>query len=385
MSNPTSAGAPIGMPSGTPGPAGPVAGPPVPGLVAGAPLTGPTNGVPGSAGPAGQGADGPTWRDLPKDPPFGPIPPMRAPVVARPASMAAAPAAPPAGDDSEITPVQIAIAVFGVLFLLALGVAAALVLLGDDDPVDADSPLPAETADEGDGDPFGTFTPSPNNPAPAPEPPAEDDLADGRPEATPSPGELEPAPAPSADGEDPGTAPEDPSGEQGTVPPSGDALPPQGDALPSEGGTAPEAPPGEGGLQPQPAPQDPEDGDIDLPLLFDLTQLPSGTAEDDTTVTQTSTGNEATRIEQVTHLDHPLGDITVLAVRAEDAARRLDVVLTDEATEVSVRGQTAYLLEGQRIVWLVDGDPDTYLDIDGPADVGTDELLTIANGLELAE
>ena len=60
-------------------------------------------------------------------------------------------------------------------------------------------------------------------------------------------------------------------------------------------------------------------------------------------------------------------------------------MLTDEAQEVSVRGQTAYLLEGQRIVWLVEGTPDTYLDIDGPADVGTDELLTIANGLELAE
>ena len=81
----------------------------------------------------------------------------------------------------------------------------------------------------------------------------------------------------------------------------------------------------------------------------------------------------------------PLGEALAPGDTAEDAARRLDVVLTDEATEVSVRGQTAYLLEGQRIVWLVDGDPDTYLDIDGPADVGTDELLTIANGLELAE
>ena len=115
MSNPTSAGAPIGMPSGTPGPAGPVAGPPIPGLVAGAPLTGPGTGIPGSNGGTAPTVEGPTWRDLPKDPPFGPIPPMRGRMVPRPAATSPSPSP---DDESRITPVQIAIAVFGVLSLI---------------------------------------------------------------------------------------------------------------------------------------------------------------------------------------------------------------------------------------------------------------------------
>lgn len=346
----------------------------------------PWTGSPPSPGNGTPPASSPTYKDLPPEPPFGPVQPYRQP---RPPKRETATTV--AGESSGITAGQIALAVGGLLLLLALGIGAALWLLRDDDP--ADTPLPQETQEE--SDPFGQFTPQPTNP-----PQDEDETADGRdPGAQPDP--AEPAPTPSAgeltpqDGteEQPQGGAEEPQGgaeeqPEGEVPQSGDAVPPSGDALPEGGsGELPESAPDGGQAQPapgqaQPAP-DPDDGEVELPLIFELTQLPGGTDETDTTVTQTTADNDDPELEQVTHVDHPDGEITVRALRAVDAADRFEALRTDEAEEVSVQGQTAYLLEGQRLIWLVETDPDTFLSIDGPATVGTDELLTIANGLEL--
>ena len=370
--------------------------------------------VPTLGGPVPVSPDGPppkapsrTWRDLPPDPPFGPVMPLKDPVP-RLLRRRGGDAQPPPSEDTGITPAQIALAVGGVLVLLALGIGLALWLLGDDDPEVADAPLPVETDQE--GDPFGQFTPLPSNPpvdaVPDTPDPAPQDGAQGEltPQPTPEAGTA-PDEGASPDGGEDGTedgtggdaGADDPSGEAGPGPGEGTLEPPQEQPQGDDPGTTdPEGdldPPTQQGPAPQPpgtAPQqgpDPEDGEVRLDRLFELSQLPGGTSEEDTTVTQTSRGDEPTQVEQVTRLTHPDGPVDVTAVRAEDAADQLDALLDGaQAEEVSVPGAvdgTGYVLEGQRLVWLADSDPQTFLSIDGPATIGTDELLTIAQGLEL--
>ncbi len=388
-------------------PAGPTPGPSVPAPATAFPLQGPVpvQGPPPTADAAARSVR--TWRDLPPDPPFGPVPPMREarrnPL--RRVGGTPAPAGPPGDGDGGITPTQIALAVGGVLVLLAIGVGLALWLLGDDEPdQDVASPLPTATDEE--GDPFGELTPSPNNPPDQPDAPEDGSEAPADPADPQDTDPADPQDAPDAPDDPatpdtpseapaPGTAPggDDPSGEGGDGPGEGTLEPPDADQPQDEGDLDPPtqapAPGQQAPGQPAPPQQgpDPEDGQVDLARLFDLSQLPGGTAEEDTTVTQTSRDDEATQVEQLTGLSHPEGPIEVSALRVDDAPARLDALLDGaEAREVTVPGATdgtGYVLEGQRLVWLVEGDPGTLLSVDGPATIGTDDLLTIANGLEL--
>ncbi|CAN5150813.1 hypothetical protein BH23ACT9_BH23ACT9_31930 [soil metagenome] len=272
----------------------------------------------------------PTWRDLPGEPPYGPVRPPRTAHLGGPAAPVAL------EQDATITPGQIALAVGGTLLLVAIGIGAALLLLRPDDEVATTSPASIETQEE-----------QSTAPPPAPPPP---------PAAPPSQGELLPQPPP----EQPDPQPE----------------------LPFEPGTPPgqEPPPA---IDPQPpAPDQGEEGSIDLPRLFRLRTLPFGTSEDATTVRQTTRGQE-TETEQITMLEGPEGEIGVRATRAEDAVERFEALITEDARELSVRGEPAYLIDGARLVWLLRGDTPTLLEVDAPPGVEADAMLTIAQGLEL--
>jgi hypothetical protein len=135
-----------------------------------------------------------------------------------------------------------------------------------------------------------------------------------------------------------------------------------------------------------PQPQTSEEG-IDLPRLFVLRTLPSGMEETSTTVRQTTRDDEVV-LEQVTLLDATsqtggVGEVTVRATRAEDAAARLDALVEAGDEELSVRGLPAHLVADAHLVWLVPGEVETLLEIIAPDGVRTDQLLTIGNGLEV--
>lgn len=277
--------------------------------------------------------------------------------------------------DATISPAQIAWAVAGVITLVAIGIGAALFLLRDPDPVVADvRPTRAPDAQ--------TESPSldtPTSPALPPDTPQ---------------GQLEPPAgqtAPPLDVPPLDVPPQD-------VPPPD--VPPQD--LPSPDSPLP--------ADPVPPSSAPEDGEIDLPRLFSLRTLPFGMAEESTTVRQT-TRNDLVVTEQTTLLDidgedpgssqptpseSPSADpslgtdgpdedapqVTVRATRSEDAADRLDAT-TEGAEELTVRGLPAFLLTDGSLSFLVEGPIDTLIHIEGPDSVGTDALLTLANGLEL--
>ncbi len=306
------------------------------------------------SGAPGGGPVHPTWRDLPGEPPYGPVPPPRT------AHIGPVPATAPVDEGSAISPGQIALAVGGVLLLVAIGIGAALFLLGDDDPeVAQDDPAPDVTVAP--DDPFD------------PDPP--DQTA---PQADPPQGQLEPGPSASGTEEPEVEGPDSPEGE---LAPEGDAEP-GGEALPQEPGAAPapSLPP----LPPSQPDADADAGDVDLPRLFALRTLPAGMGEESTTVRQTTRDDEVVT-EQTTILSvDDGGEVTVRATRAEDAQARLDGLLEGETTEdVTIAGEPAHLFEDGRLVWLVPGDPDTLIEVTGPEDVRTSDLVTIAQGLEL--
>lgn len=295
----------------------------------------------------------PTWRDLPEEPPYGQVTPPRTRHLGAVFPTVTVDA------DSAITPGQIALAVGGLVLLAAIGIGAALLLLGEDDPAVAEVP----TVEEQSGPTEDTLILPPPTLAPQPEPqPQPQQPAPQAPQ-----GELLPQEPPGQP--DPGPIP---SGEPGGEAPAPDALPP--DALPPDA-----LPPG-----PDPAdPGAPDEGDVDLPRLFRLRTLPSGMSEDATTVRQTTRDDEVVT-EQITMLTAESGEIGVRASRSDDVAGQLDeLVAGDGVEEVSVRGLPAYLVDDHRLVWLLPGDTETLIEIDAPPDVGTDALLTIAQGLEL--
>ena len=113
----------------------------------------------------------PTWRDLPDQPPYGPVAPPRTPHLGMGFSTV------PVEEDAAITPGQIALAVGGTLLLVAIGIGAALLLLGDDETPVADV-APATAPSEDIEDLL--------SPPPVVEPP-------------PAQGELEPNPSPPRD------------------------------------------------------------------------------------------------------------------------------------------------------------------------------------------
>ncbi len=236
-----------------------------------------------------------------------------------------------------ISPGQIALAVGGTLLLVAIGIGAALLLLrgGDDQVASADPPAVATAPAEDD--------PAPDT-VPDEAPPAQD-----IPQAEPPQGQLQPQPAPDI-------APDE-------------GAPPQDGVIP-EGG--------------QPAPGDPpasEDA-VDMPRLFTLRTLPSGTSEESTTIRQTTRDDEVV-LEQTTMLDSPDGEVTVRATRVDDADARLQRMIEDATEELSVQGLSAYLVEDGRLVWLLPSEPGTLIEVIAPDTTRIDQLLTIGNGLEL--
>lgn len=278
----------------------------------------------------------PTWRDLPEEPPYGPVTPPRT------RHLGAVFPSVTIDADSSITPGQIALAVGGLVVLAAIGIGAALLLLGDDDMPMADATVEdqADPTEETLILPPPTLAPQPQQPAP--------DAPQGELLPQNPPGQPDPAPAP--------------SGEPGGEAPTPDPLPP----LPDPGD-----------------PDAAEEGDLDLPRLFRLRTLPSGMSEDATTVRQTTREDEVVT-EQITMLTAGSGEIGVRASRSADVAAQLDELVDGEGVEeVAVRGLPAYLVDDHRLVWLLPGSTETLIEIDAPPDVGTDALLTIAQGLEL--
>lgn len=298
-------------------------------------------GAPDLAGSTAATAPAPTWRDLPSQPPYGPVRPPRTAHL----GYAFAPAS--VEESPGITPTQIALAVGGTLLLVALGIGAALLLLGGDDEVAQTSAVQTEQ-DGGQLD----VQPVPVDPQPDQDAPR---------------GELEPQVP-----DDPGAQPGDEEGPQPEAP------------APPNGQPAPDAP----GGQPLPLPELPPspsaEGD-EVPRLFRLRTLPAGTEEDATTI-QVEERDDLVVTEQVTTLLAEEGEIAVRATRAEDAEARRDALVDADAREVSVRGQPAHLVDDHRLVWLLPGvggaDP-TLVEIDAPPTIGTDALLTVAQGLEL--
>jgi hypothetical protein len=168
--------------------------------------------------------------------------------------------------------------------------------------------------------------------------------------ADPPTGQLEPEPQPPT-----------------AAPPA--TAPDGGGQLPAPGGA------------PQPAGTEP----FDVPRLFVLRTLPSGMEETSTTVRQTTRDDEVVQ-EQETLLDAPSGEVSVRATRSADAEDRFDELVGAGGEEVPVRGVRGHLLGDGRLVWFLPGtgdDGDTLLVVEAPDGVGTDELLTIGNGLEL--
>ncbi|HUG87069.1 MAG TPA: hypothetical protein VMM13_21045 [Euzebya sp.] len=308
----------------------------------------------------------PTWRDLPEEPPYGPVLPPRTPNLGLGFPTVVV------EQDAAITPGQIAMAVGGTLLLVAIGIGAALMLLGDDDTPVADVSQVSTPSDPVPEDGL-TPIPPPVSQQPAPEAPQ----GELQPEPRPQP--ADPAPQDSEDAAPDDQAPDD----QAPGDPVPDGRPPEGpapDAVPGDPAPAPDG--GPDTLQPQPMPGAGEEGSIELPRLFRLRTLPSGAAEDATTVRQTTRGDDVLT-EQITVLTAEEGEIEVSASRDGDAGQRLEDVITDDAEELNVRGLPAYLVDGRRLVWLMPGEEETLIEIEAPPAVGTEDLLTIANGLEL--
>lgn len=289
----------------------------------------------------------PTWRDLPAQPPYGPVRPPMTSTLGQPF------APPPVEQGSSITPAQIALAIGGTLLLVAIGIGAALLLLGGDDEVADVTAITSEAPRLPDPLPLD---PVPVDPDPLPDAPQ---------------GQLEP--------QRPDRATEE-------APPEGDAETP-GD----RGGGSQAAPDAPGGQQlPLPdvpgAREEPVEEGSELPRLFRLRTLPAGTEEIETTVQQTARGDERLT-EQMTTLAGEEGDVLVRATRAADAADRLHAQVDAESEEVSVRGTSGYLIDGQRLVFLLapprTGVEETLIEIDATPATGTEALVTIANGMEL--
>ncbi len=304
-----------------------------------------TTASPDPPGPTGPLSDdvAPTWRDLPTEPPYGPVRQARTAHI----GPAEAFAAPTVEDSSTISARQIALALGGTLVLVAVGIGAALLLLREDPAVaTADDPPAASASPE---DEVFDLPALPTEEAPQ-QPP----------QAAPPQGQLEPQPAPG--GTDPGeTVPDQQAPDQ---PAPGQPAP--GQPAP---GTAPSPPAA-------------SEAGVDLPRLFVLRTLPSGMAEESTTVRQTTRDDDVV-LEQTTLLDSDDGEVTVRATRVDDAQARLDAMVTDDAEELSVQGLPAFLLEPGRLVWLLPSDPETLMEIVAPDATRTDQLLTLGNGLEL--
>lgn len=286
--------------------------------------------------PAADPTASPTWRDLPHEPPYGPVPPPRTAKIGAPFAPVVV------EEDATITPRQIAAAVGGVLVLVAIGIGAALFLLRDNDPVVA------------------ATDPTPQASTPADPPPPQPALPTDIPQ-----GQLEPQPAPDT-----------PSSPSPTPAPDAQPVPPPANGTPGD---------------PFPSSEPPTDpGPLDLPRLFSLRTLPVGMSEESTTVRQTTRGDEVVT-EQMTLLSlddesEAQAQVSVRATRAEDAATRLETVVEeagDQAEDVTVRGLPAFLLDEGRLVFLLPGPIETLIEIEAPDSVGTDALLTLANGLEL--
>lgn len=293
----------------------------------------------------------PTWRDLPLEPPYGPVLPPRTPNVGR----VFAPVLVEEG--SRVTPSQIALAVGGIVILAVIGIGAALLLLGDEDPAVAEAPAATEDAPAEQG----TLEPLP----PATAPPA-----------------TAPQPLPAPDAPQGELLPEDPGNGQSETPdpqtPDASELP-EGDGDP---GIAPDPFPTRPGATDAPTPEEGEE--VELPRLFRLRTLPSGTEEDATTVRQTTTQDDEVVTEQVTTLVAEGGEVIVRATRGPDVAATLaEVQASEGAEEVSVLGLPGYLVDGVRLAYLLPGQVETLVEVEGPEGLGTEALLTIAQGLEL--
>ncbi len=372
----------------------------------------------GTPGPVSLTA--PTWRDLPYEPPYGPVPPPKTPNIGN--RVDAEVVAPE--DDASVSAKQIALAIGGVLLLVALGIAAALLLLDDendalaqDDPPQSQSqapppppPLQPSTApdqpgqqDQGQQDQDeqnqdeheqgqpGQDEPEPNNPGPAPDDgPAGEQAPEG---SEPGDDPTEEAPSGSQDpgSQDPG-AQEPGNQEPGSQEPGAQDQPPE----PGEEGQEEQSTPpsGEQGQPPQdqpggvPPPDTPpqDQPDIDLPRLFELRRLPSGTAESTTTVRQTSGDDTDPVTEQTTILDTDDGEeYSVVATRSDDAAERYEQLRGDATEELSVSGEDAILTTDGDLAYLIPGEVDTLIVIDGPESAGLDQLVVVAQGLELLQ
>lgn len=332
----------------------------------------------------------PTWRDLPLEPPYGPV------TAPRTANIRGVFAPTVVEDDPTISAGQIALAVGGTLLLVAIGIGAALFLLRDDDVVTLDPPPPAPApADPQDDGPAPQPPPPPptTDSAPATPAPSGGQSDNGPDDSDSSSGDSAQGPTPVPDADDPAA---DPGAGDPTDPGTQDPTDPGADPDGGGPGTPSQAPSPPGQPDPNPAPPDPgaveppaEDGaDLDLPRLFTLRTLPTGVTEESTTMRQTTRTQQIVAEEQTTLLQTETTDeVTVQATRAPDAADRLDTFLTDGAEEVNIRGLQGFLLpssgQDQRLVYLAPGPVDTLIQITVPQPLGTEEVLTIAQGLEL--
>lgn len=291
----------------------------------------------------------PTWRDLPREPPYGPVAPPRTAHIGAPF---------PAAEIEEEEPIgagHVALAVGATLLLVAVGIGAALFLLRDDDPRVTLDPPP-------------TLAPAEVDPPPV------------DPQPTPDPRVSDPSSRPTPEGE-PSDAPRDNGGRE----PAPDPQPSRsGDPTPSAP-AQPDPPPEEGASS---TTEEEGDASLDLPRLFVLRTLPLGLSETSTTTRQTTSDAEVVSEEQTTLLATAEGEeATVHAVRADDAAARLESLVPEGAQDISVLGLPGYLLADsgreRRLVYLMPGATETLIQITVPDALETDALLTIAQGLEL--
>ena len=314
----------------------------------------------------------PTWRNLPYEPPYGPVPPPRTPNIHdRPAPVILE-------DEPTVSAKQIALWIAGVALLIALAIGATLLLLDeneDDEEVAQSNPPPVQE------DPPPVLAPPPTLPP--------------SPDQTSPP--LEPAPAPTAP--EPQPQPSDPAeGELTPNQPPPEGQTPEGETpggpTPEGGEPGGETPPGQGEAPEQdqpdaiPPPETPPEDqpDLELPRIFELRRLPAGTAEGATTLSQTSSGDDETEAEQTTMLDTDDGEeYSIVATRADDVVERYEGLVENASAELTVSGQDAILTEDGDLAYVVDGETPTLIVIDGPDTVEADALVTVAQGLELLQ
>ncbi len=333
----------------------------------------------------------PTWRDLPHEPPYDSVAPPRT------ANIRGVFASAVIQGEPTIRPAQIALAVGGTLLLVAIGIGAALFLLRDDDDVVTRDPVPAppvqlDPPDDGPA-PQPLPAPAPNGPQLTPTPlPPTDPPSNEQDDADVATGDADQQP-PDTGSQPPETGPD----EDAAVEPD-DQGPGEDQPSPTPQGPEPDpsaapSPPEQFGDEPPPPEPDPSNSiddqeDVDLPRLFTLRTLPTGVAEEFTTMRQTSRSEEIVAEEQTTLLQADAGDdVTVHATRSADAADLLDTFLTPAAEEISLGDLTGYVLpesdQERRLVYLIPGPTDTLIQVTAPQGLDIDQVLIIAQGLVL--